>query len=149
LEALVKPMVSRTFITRASPEAVFDYFADFRNAEQFDPGTRSCVRVSGDGGVGTVYHNVSSFLGRQVKVTYTTAELERPTRVHLTSHNDWFDGHDLLDIRASGSGSEVTYTAEFAFSGGARFTAPLVTAGLPFLSRKVVGKLHTCLDRLP
>jgi hypothetical protein len=144
----VKPTVSRTFTTTASPEAVFDYFADFTNAEEFDPGTRSCVRVSGDGGVGTVYRNVSSFLGRHVEVTYTTAEVERPTLVHLTSHNDWFDGHDVLDIRASGSGSEVTYKAEFAFSGGARLAAPLVAAGLPFLSRKVVGQLRTCLDRL-
>jgi carbon monoxide dehydrogenase subunit G len=144
----VKPTVSRTFTTTAPPEAVFDYLADFTNAEEWDPGTVSCERVSGDGGVGTVYRNVSSFLGRTTEITYTTVEAERPNRIHLTGHNEQFDGHDVLGIRASGTGSEVTYTAEFAFSGAARFAAPVVAAYLPVLARKTVGQLRSCLDRL-
>ncbi|WP_310528759.1 SRPBCC family protein [Nocardioides sp.] len=143
------PSVSRTFTTTAPPEAVFDYLADFTHAEQWDPGTRSCERISGDGGVGTTYRNVSSFLGRESVITYTTAELERPTRIHLTGHNEQFDGHDVLGIRAHGTGSEVTYTAEFAFSGAARLAVPVVAAYLPFLAKKTVDQLGACLDRLP
>ena len=145
----MKPTVTRTFTTTATPEAVFDYLADFTNAEQWDPGTVSCVRVSGDGGVGTTYRNVSKFLGRESEITYTTAELERPTRIHLTGRNEQFDGHDVLGIRAHGAGSEVTYTAEFAFKGTARFAAPLVAAYLPTLAKKTVAELKVCLDRLP
>ena len=144
----MKPTVSRTFTTTAPPEAVHDYLADFTNAEEWDPGTVSCERVAGDGGVGTVYRNVSSFLGRTSEITYTTVEVERPTRIHLTGHNQQFDGHDVLGVRASGTGSEVTYTAEFAFSGAARFAAPLVAAYLPVLARKTVDQLRTCLDGL-
>ena len=144
----MKPTVSRTFTTTAPPEAVFDYLADFTNAEEWDPGTVSCERVSGDGGVGTVYRNVSSFLGRTTEITYATVESERPTRIHLIGRNDQFEGHDVLGIRASGTGSEVTYTAEFAFSGAARFAAPVVAAYLPVLARKTVGQLRSCLDRL-
>jgi carbon monoxide dehydrogenase subunit G len=144
----MKPTVSRTFTTTAPPEAVFDYLADFTNAEEWDPGTVSCERVAGDGGVGTVYRNVSSFLGRTTEITYTTVEVERPTRIHLTGHNEQFDGHDVMGVRASGTGSEVTYTAEFAFRGAARFAAPLVAAYLPVLARKTVGQLRTCLDGL-
>lgn len=144
----MKPTVSRTFTTTAPPEAVFDYLADFTNAEEWDPGTVSCERVSGDGGVGTVYRNVSSFLGRTTEITYTTVESERPTRIHLIGRNDQFEGHDVLGIRASGTGSEVTYTAEFAFSGAARFAAPAIAAYLPVLARKTVGQLRSCLDRL-
>jgi hypothetical protein len=143
------PSVSRTFTTTATPDAAFAYLADFTNAEEWDPGTVSCVRVSGDGGVGTTYRNVSKFLGRESEITYTTAELERPTRIHLTGHNEQFDGHDVLGIRASGAGSEVTYTAEFSFNGSARLAAPVVAAYLPFLARKTVHKLKACLDRLP
>ena len=143
------PTVSRTFLTTAPPGTVFDYLADFTHAEQWDPGTRSCERISCDGGVGTTYRNVSSFLGRETAIIYTTAELEPPTRVHLTGHNEQFDGHDVLGIRAHGSGSEVTYTAEFAFSGAARLAAPVVAAYLPFLARKTVDQLRECLDRLP
>jgi len=144
----VKPTVSRTFTTTAPPEAVFDYLADFTNAEEWDPGTVSCERASGDGGVGTVYRNVSSFLGRTTEITYTTVEAERPTRIHLIGRNEQFEGHDVLGIRASGTGSEVTYTAEFSFSGVARFAAPAVAAYLPVLARKTVGQLRSCLDRL-
>lgn len=144
----MKPTVSRTFTTTASPEAVYDYLADFTNAEEWDPGTVSCERVSGDGGVGTVYRNVSSFLGRTTEVTYTTVEAERPTRIHLTGHNEQFDGHDVMGVRASGTGSEVTYTAEFAFKGAARFAVPVVAAYLPVLAKKTVDELRTHLDRL-
>lgn len=145
----MKPTVSRTFTTTASPTAVFDYLADFTNAEEWDPGTVSCERISGDGGVGTVYRNVSKFLGSKSEITYTTTEVERPTRIHLTGHNEQFDGHDVMGIRAHGTGSEVTYTAEFSFNGAARFAAPLVAAYLPSLARKTVKELGARLDRLP
>lgn len=144
----MKPTVSRTFTTTAPPDAVFDYLADFTNAEEWDPGTVSCERVSGDGGVGTVYRNVSSFLGRTTEITYTTVEVERPTRIHLTGRNAQFEGHDVMGIRASGTGSEVTYTAEFAFKGAARLAVPVVAAYLPVLARKTVDDLRTHLDRL-
>ena len=144
----MKPTVSRTFTTTAPPGAVFDYLADFTHAEEWDPGTVSCTRVSGDGGVGTTYRNVSSFLGRESEITYTTVELESPTRIHFTGHNEQFDGHDVLGIRARGDGSEVTYTAEFAFRGKARFAAPVVAAYLPILARKTVDQLQGRLDRL-
>ena len=144
----MKPTVSRTFTTTAPPDAVFDYLADFTNAEEWDPGTVSCERVSGDGGVGTVYRNVSSFLGRTTEITYTTVEVERPTRIHLTGRNAQFEGHDVMGIRASGTGSEVTYTAEFAFKGTARLAVPVVAAYLPVLAKKTVDDLRTHLDRL-
>lgn len=144
----MKPSVTRTFTTTAPPERVHDYLADFRNAEEWDPGTQTCERTSGDGGVGTTYRNVSSFMGRETEVTYTTLELERPTRIHLEARNEQFLGHDVLGVRAHGSGSEVTYHAEFSFSGGARLAAPAVAAYLPFLARKTVKQMQGCLDGL-
>jgi len=145
----MRPTVTRTFTTTAPPEQVFDYLADFTHAEEWDPGTQTCERVSGDGGVGTTYRNVSSFLGRETELTYTTEEAERPTRVRLHGHNEQFDGQDVLGIRAHGTGSEVTYTAEFEFSGAARYAAPLVSLYLPVLANKTVKQLGACLDRLP
>lgn len=143
------PSITRTFTTSAPPESVHAYLADFRNAEAWDPGTKSCERTGGDGGVGTTYRNVSSFLGREVVVTYTTAELAPPTRVHLRGTNDQFEGHDIFGIRASGTGSEVTYTAQMTFSGLSRLASPLVQAYLPILARKTVDQLRDCLDRQP
>ena len=145
----MKPTVTRTFTTTAPPEVVFDYLADFTNAAEWDPGTVTCERTHGGGEVGTIYSNVSSFLGREAQITYSTVELDRPTRIHFTGHNEQFEGHDVLGIRAHGEGSEVTYNAEFSFSGAARLAAPAVAAYLPFLARKTVDQMRGCLDRLP
>ena len=144
----MKPSVSRTFTTTAGLQATYDYLRDFTHAEEWDPGTKTCERVSGDGGVGTTYRNVSSFLGREVELTYTTAELAPPTRVHMRGHNEQFEGHDLFEIRESGRGAEVTYNAEFSFSGAARLGAPLVAAYLPFLANETIKELRSHLDRL-
>lgn len=141
------PSVSRSFTTMASPEAAYAYLADFRTTEEWDPGTQTCERVGGDGGVGTTYRNVSKFLGREVEVIYTTAELSPPRRVHLRGTNDQFEGHDIFEIAASGTGSRVSYTAEMSFSGLARLAVPLVAAYLPSLASKTVAQLRTCLDR--
>lgn len=141
------PTVSRTFTTTATPDAAYAYLADFTHAEEWDPGTRTCERTGGDGGVGTTYRNVSSFLGREVELTYTTAELAPPTRVHLRGTNEQFEGHDIFEIRASGRGSEVTYRADMSFSGLARLASPVVAAYLPLLARKTVAELRACLDR--
>ena len=143
----MKPSVTRRFTTTASVQTTYDYLRDFTNAEEWDPGTKTCERTSGDGGVGSTYRNVSSFLGREVELTYTTAELAPPTRVHLRGSNEQFEGHDVFSIRESGRGAEVTYHAEFSFSGVARLGIPLVAAYLPFLAKKTVAELKACLDR--
>ena len=145
------PSISRTFTTTASPEAAYAYLADFRNAEAWDPGTKSCERIGGHGEVGTTYRNVSSFLGREVEVTYRTAELAPHTRVHLRGTNAQFEGHDVFEIRAAGpgsrSGSEVTYRVDMGFSGLARLASPVVQAYLPVLASRTVDQLRACLDR--
>jgi carbon monoxide dehydrogenase subunit G len=141
------PSVSRTFSTVATPDAAYAYLADFTHAEEWDPGTQTCERTSGDGGVGTTYRNVSTVLGREVEITYTTAELAPPTRVHLRGTNEQFEGHDIFEITAAGRGSQVRYTAEMSFSGLSRFASPVVAAYLPILARKTVDQLRASLDR--
>ncbi len=143
------PSVSRTFSPTATPAAAYRNLADFTTAVEWDPGPRTCERTGGDGGVGTTYRNVSTFLGREVEVVYTAAELAPPTRVHLRGTNAQFEGHDIFVIRASGRGSEVTYRADMAFSGVARIATPVVTANLPVLARTTVARLRACLDRQP
>ena len=141
--------LQRTVHTTATPDRVFEYLSDFTTTTEWDPGTVVTERVSGDGGVGTTYRNVSSFLGREVEITYTTAELAPPSRVHLRGTNESFEGHDIFEIRASGRGAEITYRADMSFSGLSKLAAPAVAAYLPILARKTVDQLRTCLDRQP
>ncbi|MDQ6934797.1 MAG: SRPBCC family protein [Actinomycetota bacterium] len=145
----MKPSVRRTFTTTAPPETAYAYLADFTNAEEWDPGTKECSRIDGEGGVGTRYRNVSSFLGRTTTLEYVAEELQEPSRIHFHGTNDQFDGHDHLTLRASGTGSEITYEAVFSFSGVARLFAPFVALYLPMLARNTVDQMSTRLDALP
>jgi carbon monoxide dehydrogenase subunit G len=138
----------RTFTTRAAPDLVYAFLADFANAEEWDPGTVECSRVEGDGGVGTRYRNVSSFLGRTTTLEYVATELEPASYLHFTGHNEQFTGHDRLRLSPSGAGTEVTYDAAFAFRGTSRIAVPLVAAYLPFLANKTVRRLRDRLDGL-
>ncbi len=138
----------RTFTTTSAPDVVYAFLSDFANAEEWDPGTVECTRVEGDGGVGTRYRNVSSFLGRRTTVQYVARELNPPTFLHFEGTNEQFTGHDRISLQASGSGTRVTYDAQFAFHGASKLAIPLVAGYLPLLANKTVTHLRERLDRL-
>jgi carbon monoxide dehydrogenase subunit G len=138
----------RSFTTTSAPDMVYAYLSDFTNAEEWDPGTVECTRVDGDGGVGTRYRNVSSFLGRTTELEYVADELDAPTFVHFAGHNAQFDGHDRIRLEASGVGTRVTYDAEFSFTGASKVAVPLVALYLPVLATRTVAQLKQSLDRL-
>lgn len=137
----------RTVTTTAPPEKVFPYLVDFTNATEWDAGTVSCTRLSGDGGVGTRYRNVSKFAGREVELIYTTEKVEEPTFV-IKGSNDTTTSEDIITVRPSGSGSEVTYTANFTFSGVGRVLEPFLGPFLNKLGDELVPSMKTALDRL-
>ncbi len=109
---------------------VFAYLSDFSNAEQWDPGTLTCRRTQGDGGVGSVYQNTSRFLGRQTRLEYTVLALEPDRLIQLRGLNKTVTSTDTMELTRHGDGTEVTYTAEFEFSGVARYIAPLLGPAL-------------------
>jgi carbon monoxide dehydrogenase subunit G len=137
----------RSFTTTSAPDVVYAYLSDFTNAVEWDPGTVECTRVSGDGGVGTRYRNVSSFLGRRTELEYVATELNAPTFVHFAGHNEQFDGHDRIRLEASGGGTRVSYDAEFSFKGAAKVAVPLVALYLPILANKTMTQLEQSLGR--
>jgi len=142
------PSAHRTFTTSSAVDLVYSFLADFANAEEWDPGTVECERVEGDGGVGTRYRNVSSFLGRKTTVEYIARELDEPRFLHFEGRNDQFTGHDRITLEAAGSGTQVTYDATFDFHGGAKLVVPVVALYMPVLANKTVTHMRERLDRL-
>ena len=138
--------VERTIRTTAAPDVVFPYLVDFRNATEWDAGTVSCERVSGDGGPGTVYKNVSKFAGNTVELEYTTRTVAEPEFV-IVGKNDTTTSHDTITVRPDGTGSVVTYRADFEFSGIARFLGPVMTPLLERLGDRTAAQLKESLDR--
>ncbi len=137
----------RTVFAEASPGDVFPYLADFRNAPEWDSGTVSCERLSGDGGPGTVYRNVSTFAGRTVELDYTVETAEQP-RFVIVGRNATTTSRDTITVTPSGTGSEVDYLAEFTFAGPAKLLGPLMTPLLNRLGDKTAETLTQALARL-
>jgi hypothetical protein len=141
--------IERTVATTASPERVFGYLLDFRNATEWDSGTLSCTLVSGDGGPGTVYRNVSHVAGNDVELEYTVESVNEPHEFVIVGRNDSTTSRDTVTVSAHGeTGARVVYHAEFTFSGMARVATPLLKPILDRLGDKTAEQLKTALDRL-
>lgn len=140
--------VERTFTVARSVEDVYDYLQDFSRTEEWDPGTVSTTRTSGSGGVGTTYSNVSTFMGRKVELTYTTAVANRPGRLEFHGRNPSSSTKDILTLRSTGPDTtEIHYRAEFRFHRVAKLLAPLVVPfKLPALADETVEQLKGALE---
>ena len=141
--------LQRTVETTASPAAVFAYLSDFTTTNEWDPGTVRTERVSGDGGVGTRYHNTSKFMGRETELTYEVVAHQPDSQFKLRGENSSVVANDSMDIAPLGEGSTVTYTADFEFKGVGRFVAPLLRPALKKLGDEAEEGLRSALAKLP
>ncbi|MEP6800214.1 MAG: SRPBCC family protein [Lapillicoccus sp.] len=123
--------VERVVTTDKPLDLVYAYLSDFTNTTEWDPGTVSTEKISGDGGVGTAYRNVSSFLGRQTELTYTVIQRVEGKVIALRGVNKTVTAQDTMSFAPAGAGgTQVTYSADFEFSGVARFLAPILRPAL-------------------
>ena len=140
--------VERTFTVTVPPSAVIEYLKDFGHAEQWDPGTQSCVR-NGDGPVivGTSWHNLSKIIGVTTELTYTLEALEND-RIVLVGRNDKATSTDTITVRAAGEGSSVTYRAELHMHGLAKLATPVMKLVFEKLGNDTQKQMTRVLNRL-
>jgi carbon monoxide dehydrogenase subunit G len=140
--------VERTFTVSRSVEDVFDYLSDFENTNEWDPGTVRTQRTSGDGGVGTVYSNTSSFVGREVELTYETIGFDRPTFFSARGTNKQSTATDSMTFTRDGDRTQIRYRADFEFRGVVRYLAPFVVKPkLAPLADETVEQIRAVLER--
>jgi carbon monoxide dehydrogenase subunit G len=140
--------IERTVTTDAPVETVYAYLSDFTTTTEWDPGTVRTTLTSGDGGVGTVYANTSRFMGRESQLTYTVVERVENARFALRGLNRTVTAQDTMTFVSTGSGTEVTYAADFAFSGVAKLLGPLLTPALKKLGDDAEAGMRQALARL-
>ncbi len=140
--------LQRTVDTDASPAVVFAYLSDFTHTNEWDPGTVETRLVSGDGGVGTTYHNTSKFMGRQTELTYEVVTHQPDTRFALRGENSSVVAQDTMVIAPRGTGSRVTYSADFDFKGLGKLIAPLLAPALKKLGDEAEKGLQENLAKL-
>ena len=70
-------------------------------------------------------------------------------RIRLRGENTTVISVDTMTFRPVGARTEVTYTAEFAFKGAARYLAPFLRPALTRLGNQAEAGLRQALARLP
>ena len=139
--------VERTFTVSRSIEDVFDYLSNFENTNEWDPGTVSTTRTSGDGGLGTIYANRSEFVGRQVDLTYETIGFDRPTFFSARGRNKTSTATDSMTFTRDGDRTQIHYRADFTFHGVVKLVAPLVVKPkLGPLAEETVEQIRRALE---
>lgn len=145
--------ITRTVETPTPVDQVFGYLSDFTTTEEWDPGTVSTTRRTGDGGLGTVYDNVSSFMGSKTELEYTVTEVVENRRFQLRGTNKTVVATDTMTFEPTPTGgTRVTYHADFQFKGLLGTVAPLLSPVLGLAFKKLGDEaekgMQDALDRL-
>lgn len=137
------PVVERTITVDRPPEVVWRFLADFTTTEEWDPPTVSTERTSGDGGVGTTYHNVAKFRGRRTEVDYVVTEYVEGHRLALRGDATGLEVRDTLIVEPTQQGgSQVTYEASFTSSGPTPFDFPSMSRLGDFVAESLQDSLE-------
>ena len=142
--------VERILNVAASPEAAFDYVADFSRAQEWDPGIPSARRLDdGSIGIGARFELLSRFGNTEQLITYEVTGFDRPQRVTFVGDGKNFRGTDTISFAAAeGGGTRVTYLADLGLKGMAALALPFLRGRLDSMSDAAVAGLKTALDRL-
>ena len=143
-------IIKRTVTVDRPIDSVFAYLSDFTTTTEWDPGTITTIRTSGNGGIGTTYRNTSRFAGRTTELTYVVTDRTPPHRIGLRGENATVVAEDSMDLHEPSPGTtQVTYTARFTFRGLARLAGPLLAPALRRLGDEAQEGLRRSLQSLP
>lgn len=127
-------------------EAVFDYVADFANAQEWDPGVASARRIDdGPVAVGARYDLGVRMAGRVAPMEYRITELDRPRRVVLVGAGSNVDAVDDICFERSGGGTVINYTADIRLGGLLRIAQPFLGGSFAKIARDAAGGMERTL----
>lgn len=140
--------IQRTIETTAAPTAVFAYLSDFTTTTEWDPGTVTTERVSGDGGVGTVYKNVSEFNGKESELRYEVVDVVPERRFALKGEGKVVHADDTMEFEAIPTGTRVVYTADIRFKGALKLAEPFMGKAFKKLGDEAEAGMREALAKL-
>jgi hypothetical protein len=98
--------------TKMSVADVFDFMAEVRNFERWDPGVVSAVQVKGEGpGPDASYDLLTSNGGRETLFRYEMTEYRRPERFTIVGKKTPFTSVDVIEVEPDDGRTIVTYDA--------------------------------------
>ncbi len=142
-------VLHQTIETPLSIGPAFDYVADFANAQEWDPGVASSVRVDdGPVAVGARYRLDVTFNGRSLPMTYTVAELERGRRIVLRGVGSRISAVDRIDFASTPTGgTRIDYEADLRLGGILRLAQPFLGRAFDGIGKRALAGMQRELDR--
>jgi hypothetical protein len=140
--------VQRVVPTTLDAKSTFSYLAAFEHTPSWDPGTPVVEKQTpGPVAVGSKFHAVAEFRGKQQPIDYEVTEMSAD-RIVLRGENRTVISVDTISVKPVGSGSEVTYKAEFTLKGLAKLATPVVAPMFEKLGDPAADGMKTTLDAL-
>ena len=140
--------VQRVVPTTLDPASTFAFLSAFENTPTWDPGTPEVEkRTSGPVAVGSKFHAVAEFRGKRQPIDYVVTELSG-NRIRLRGENKTVISVDTIEVRPTGTGSEVHYNAEFTLKGIAKLAEPFVKPMFEKLGDPAADGMRRQLDSL-
>ena len=106
-------------VTIARPiEDVFAYLTDGERCPEWRPGVIAIRRVSGDGGVGTIYEQrVRGPMGRAIAADYAITVAEPPTRLEFQTLTGPVRPHGRYVLESAGGSTRLTFALDAELNG--------------------------------
>lgn len=140
--------IHRTVMAEVPLERAYAFLSDFTTTMEWEPATIVTELVSGDGGVGTVYRNVSRFNGNESEVIYTVTDVEPNRKFALRGENSSLVAHDTMTFHGDEHRTTVTYEAVFDLKGLRKLAAPFLAKAFRTLGDDAEEGLARTLARL-
>ncbi|MFT6289091.1 MAG: NAD(P)-dependent dehydrogenase (short-subunit alcohol dehydrogenase family) [Alcanivorax sp.] len=133
-------------VTRPIAEA-FDYVSDFTTTVEWDSTAKKATKITpGPIKVGTQFEVICALPVGSVKIIYRVEELQENKLFVLSGKSRFFDIEDRITFTATGSGTRITYRAEFFFKPLMRAVSGAAQKSLDNMGRESVASLGRALN---
>ena len=130
-------------------DEAFAFIADFANAQRWDPGVVSSVRM--DGGpvrVGARFQLGVRMGSRVAPMEYEITRFEPPHRVVLAGRGSGVRAVDDITFTATPSGTRIDYVADIRLQGVLRLLAPFARGAFRRIAENARAGMQRTLDEL-
>jgi hypothetical protein len=141
-------MITVTGMAHSALEAgaAFEYLSAFEHTPDWDPGTPVVKKLSGGPvAVGHRYEAQAEFRGKRQTLVYEVVELQE-SLIKLRGANKSVISVDTIEVRPSGTGCEVRYTAEFELKGWRKLAEPFVRPAFEALAGPAMDGMEKTLN---
>jgi hypothetical protein len=133
--------------TRLGVDDAFAFVADFANAQQWDPGVASSVRIDpGPVAVGARYRLGVRMGGRVAPLEYVITRLEPGRRVVLEGRGSGVKAVDEIAFEPSSTGTTIRYVADIRLTGLLGLLAPFAGGAFRRIAANAKAGMQRALD---